>query len=36
MNPVRRLLELVELEPKERKKRPPLLSSTIARSRRRG
>jgi hypothetical protein len=35
MNPVRRVLELVGLKPKERTKRLPLLSSTIARLRRR-
>lgn len=35
MNPVRRLLEIVGLKPKQRKKRLPILTSTVDRIRRR-
>jgi hypothetical protein len=35
MNPLRRVLEITGLKPKERKKRLPLLSNSLARLRRR-
>jgi hypothetical protein len=34
MNPVRRFLELAGLKPKQRKKRLPILTGTLARVRR--